>query len=213
MQAEAKLGSDEPEEGEGGSTASGAQCRHTDAEGVVGAYADSEHRGAGETSTPMSRSVRFLHRHGLGSESEGHTTGEEDLPGPERTPTELSENSDLELELEDKSQEAVSLDASNLGAATDSESSSEDGNNSEDDKTDSALLGGGDSLEIILEAALNDIRHGHIPTDLGPLTTTEKALNVWNDREKLHTASVALLALSKNTHFDVIPHNVTENRR
>ena len=33
-----------------------------------------------------------------------------------------------------------------------------------------------------------------------------KVLNVWNDQEKLHTASVALLAMSKNTNFDIILH-------
>ena len=69
-----------------------------------------------------------------------------------------------------------------------------------------ALLGGGEYLEKILEAALDDIWQGHIPTDLGPLTTDNKVLNIWNDQEKYHTTSVALLAMSKNKDFDIIWH-------
>ena len=58
--------------------------------------------------------------------------------------------------------------------------------------------------QCILEAALDEICQGLIPTYLGPLTTVDKALDVWNDREKLQSASLALLAMSKNTNFDVI---------
>ena len=93
---------------------------------------------------------------------------------------------------------------SGWGGATDNDNSSVDGHNSEDDQVDLALLGVEESQAIVLEAALNDIQHSRIPTDLGPLTTADKALNVWNDPEKLHTASVALLAMSKNNNFDII---------
>ena len=71
---------------------------------------------------------------------------------------------------------------------------------------DLAFLGLGDS-QCILEAALDEICQGCIPTYLGPLTTVDKALDVWNDREKLQSASVAIfLAMRQNTNFDVILH-------
>ena len=184
--------------------ASDAQCQGANEGDTASAYADLGSGGVGKASMPMSHSGRFLQRHGLGSESKGYSAGEEDLPGPERTPTVLSENSDLDLELEDKSQEVASLDTSGWGAAADHDNSSVDGHNSEDEQMDLALLGVEESRGIILDAALNDIRHGRIPTDLGPLTAADKALNVWNDPEKLHTASVALQALSKNKNFDII---------
>ena len=64
--------------------------------------------------------------------------------------------------------------------ASDDESSSEDGNNTEEDGVDFAFLELGDS-QCILNAALDELCHGHVPTDLGPLTTVDKALDIWKD--------------------------------
>ena len=100
----------EPAEGGRGSMAHSMQCQCADKGGTVGAYSDKESAGADELSTLMPCSAHFLQRGGLRSEIRGHSAGEEDLLGPERTPTVLSENSDLELE--DKSQEVTSLAAS-----------------------------------------------------------------------------------------------------
>jgi hypothetical protein len=55
-----------------------------------------------------------------------------------------------------------------------------------------------------LDAALEEIRCSHVPTDIGPLTRADKALDVWKDQERLQSACVALSAMSKNTNFDVI---------
>ena len=87
--------------------------------------------------------------------------------------------------------------------ASDDESSSVDGNNSEEDRVDFAFLELGDSQRI-LNAALDELRRGHIPTDLGPLATVDKALDIWNDQDRLQRSSVTLSALSKNTNFDAI---------
>ena len=87
--------------------------------------------------------------------------------------------------------------------ASDDESSSEDGNNSDEDRVDHAFLELRDSQRI-LNAALDELRCGHIPTDLEPLATVDKALNIWNDRDRLQRSSVTLSALSKNTNFDAI---------
>lgn len=63
-------------------TASGAQYQDANEWDGVGAYANSWSRGMGKASMPVSDSGCFLQSHGLGSESEGYSDGEEDLPGP-----------------------------------------------------------------------------------------------------------------------------------
>ncbi|KAH8989993.1 hypothetical protein EDB92DRAFT_1816969 [Lactarius akahatsu] len=43
-----------------------------------------------------------------------------------------------------------------------------------------------------------------IPTDLGPLTRADRALNIWDDRESLQKACAPLLVMSKSTNFDAL---------
>jgi hypothetical protein len=87
------------------------------------------------------------------------------------------------------------------GSGTDSDKDS--GSDSDKLEDDLALPRLGDSRRI-LDAALKEICRSHVPTDIGPLTRADKALDVWKDRERLQSACVALSAMSKNTNFDVI---------
>ncbi|KAH8979873.1 hypothetical protein EDB92DRAFT_1954569 [Lactarius akahatsu] len=64
-------------------------------------------------------------------------------------------------------------------------------------------LGLGDSQRA-LNAALDDICRGRIPTDLGPLTCTDRALNIWDDRECLQKACAPLLVMSKSMNFNAL---------
>ena len=117
--------------------------------------------------------------------------------GPDtRTPSVMSEYTDSDLDVDSQSRSLsrkVTLQASGSESMiSDNEISGDNRIYSDDENdVDLAFLGLGDSQHI-LEAALDEIRQGRIPTYLGPLTTVDKALDVWNDREKLQRASVAL---------------------
>ena len=107
-----------------------------------------------------------------------------------------------DLNCKDESCEATPQAVSDW-AASDDKSSSDNRNNSEEDRVDSTFLELEDSQHI-LNSALDELHHGHIPTDLGPLATVDKALDVWNDWDRLQRASVTLSAMSRNTNFDAV---------
>ena len=107
-----------------------------------------------------------------------------------------------DLNCKDESCEATSQAVSDW-AASDDKSSSDNRDNSEEDRVDSTFLELEDSQHI-LNSALDELHHGHIPTDLGPLATVDKALDVWNDWDRLQRASVTLSAMSRNTNFDAV---------
>ncbi|KAH8990068.1 hypothetical protein EDB92DRAFT_1816922 [Lactarius akahatsu] len=72
-----------------------------------------------------------------------------------------------------------------------------------DDDNGKSGLGLGDS-QCALNAALDNICRGHIPTDLGPLTCADQALNIWDDRESLQKACAPLLVMSKSMNFNAL---------
>ncbi|KAH9020181.1 hypothetical protein EDB85DRAFT_2153229 [Lactarius pseudohatsudake] len=113
-----------------------------------------------------------------------------------------SERSDLDVGEDDAhdSHEATSQGASNWVSDRTDGGDNDDTSDEDDGEFDLVL---GDSQRA-LNAALDDIRRGRIPTDLGPLTRADRALNVWDDRESLQKACAPLLVMSKSTNFDAL---------
>jgi hypothetical protein len=122
----------------------------------------------------------------------------------------LSRISDLELEsarekdrLEADSREATDRMTDQMGS---------DADNGDDLDLDKGL-GDEEELDVglqnlnprnALDMALDEICHGSIPTDLGPLTPADKALELWNDRERLRKACASLSVMCKNKDLDPI---------
>ncbi|KAH8987499.1 hypothetical protein EDB86DRAFT_3082231 [Lactarius hatsudake] len=127
-----------------------------------------------------------------------------DLPGPERTLTVQSECSDMDVDEDNlhDSHGATSQGASDW--VSDNANDADNGNSSDEDGGEFDVGIGGH--QPALDAALNEIRRGRIPTDLGllELTCADRALNVWDDRESLQKACVPLLVMSKSTNFDAL---------
>ncbi|KAH9014045.1 hypothetical protein EDB85DRAFT_2157659 [Lactarius pseudohatsudake] len=124
-----------------------------------------------------------------------------DLPGPERTPTVQSERSDVDVDKDDLHD---SHGATSQGASDWVSDNGDNGNTSDEDGGEFNVRLGGH--QRALDAALDEICRGRIPMDLGPfeLTRTDRALNVWDDRENLRKACVPLLVMSKSPNFDAL---------
>jgi len=104
---------------------------------------------------------------------------------------------------EDDMHDATSQEASDWMVSDNGDNGN--GNTSDEDNDELAVpnLGLGDSRHT-LDVALDDICHSHVPADLGLLTPTDQALNVWDNQERLQQACATLSIISKNTNFDVI---------